>query len=260
MAGFLTLSPRGTDVVLAALQLNRRFSRDDLVESYGRLRMDRDGALPQHWSQGVSNEIQRLGSEFSRYKEEGRKLDLIARFGRGQYSIRDAVRPLLLTAANERSDLLKFSNTLLVPSQYTNGNDAATHKYNHLVGTYAQLKLMAWARQENNDIIEDTASTRSYDFLFRKRGVRHETPQVMESKGTRRSEIDVALTPNEYTAWIRNAHSYWLGIVYNIEIVDGQARGGSDPFVTPPPILNRWQIVSGFKLRRIKTEANLVLL
>jgi hypothetical protein len=254
MSGFLTLSTRGTDVILSALKLGSRFTREELVEVYGRLRLERDGVLPRHWSQGISNEIQRLGSEFAIFAKEHRKLDLIARRGIGQYSIRDSVRPLLLDAANEHSNLFRYSNTLLVPSNETAAVTDSPNKYNHLVGAFAQQKLMQWALQKGYEIVEDSSMTRAYDFSFRQ-GARHNTIQTMEAKGTRRSEIDVALTPNEYMAWISSASTYWLGIVYNIDVVDGRACGGSEPFVTPPPVLNRWQIVRGFKLRLISKEA-----
>jgi hypothetical protein len=88
-----TLSQRATDVVAAGLKLPRRFTRADLVEVYGKARLARDGDLPKHWEQGISNELQRLGSDFSRFHKEGRQIDLIRRIQSGHYSFRDEVRP-----------------------------------------------------------------------------------------------------------------------------------------------------------------------
>jgi len=245
-----TLGTRGTDVVIAGLKLPRRFSRADLVESYGSLRRERDGTLPQWWHQGISNEIQRLGSDFSRFHKEGRKLDLIARVGAGECCFRDEVRPKLIDAANQRADLLMTQNTLVVPIAIDTVGEVASH----VIGAYAHQKIMQALCSNGYEVLKDTSSGRSYDCTFCGRN-RYDTPQ---SKGTRKAEgeIDIALTPNELTVMTLNPLSYWLGVVYRIQIVDNKACGGTDPFLTRPPILDHWQFTPAYRLRRKSDVAN----
>lgn len=249
-----TLGTRGTDIVVAGLKLPHRFNRAELVEIYGKLRRDRDGTLPQHWQQGISNELQRLGSDFSRFHKEHRRLDLIAHLGSGQYCFRDEIRPKLIDAANQHADLLVTQNTLVVP---TAANEVASGSVNHLIGAYAQQKIMMAMRGRGFKILQDTSTGRSYDFTFCGSN-RYDTPQIMECKGSRRADVDVALTANELSVMLRNPFSYWVGVVYSIDLVDGIAVGGTDPFITPPPVLDKWHFAQAVRLRRISEASNLL--
>jgi hypothetical protein len=241
----VTLTTRGTDVVTAALQLSRNFSRADLVERYGKNRLDRDGALPQHFAQGVSNEIQRLSSDCSRYHKERHELNLIACRGSGQYCLRDEARPKLIEAANKRPDLPLTLNTLVIPIA---GDVVATSVPNHVIGEYAQKQIMTAMRARNYTIMEDSSRGRSYDFIFRA-SERYALPQIMECKGSTRASTDLSLTHNEITVMIRNSANYWLGVVCSIELTNGIAAGGAIS-ITAPPILDNWHLTKTFGLRR----------
>jgi len=244
-----TVGTRGTDVITAGLKLSRRFDRAELIEAYGQLRRARNDALPKWWRQGISNELHRLSSDFSQFHKEGRHLDLIARLRRGEYCFRDEVRPKLIEAANQRADLLITENTLVVPI----AGDVSISSMNHLVGAYAQKKIMMVMADRGYKILADTSLGQAYDFTFCGRN-RFDSPQIMECKGTRQADIACALTPNEIQVIARNLHNFWLGVVYRIDIVDGTPSSG-DVCITPPPILDKWQFTSSFRLRRIPNAA-----
>jgi hypothetical protein len=241
----LTVGARGTDVILAALRLGRHFSLADLREGYGAIRSERGDVLPKEWKQGVSNELHRRSSDFSQFSKEGHQLDLIARVGSGQYCFRDGVRPKLLDAANEHNDLIVGHNTLVVPVP---GEDVVDVVASHVIGKYAQQKMMEIMRSRGYTVT-DTSARRAYDFTFCGRD-RWSTTQTMECKGTRRADGAFAVTHNEMQALAATFSNYWFGVVYNISIVDGKASGG-EAFITEPPIFNKWRITKGFKLQRI---------
>ena len=243
-----TLGARGTDVIVAGLKLQRRFSRAELIEAYGKLRRERDGALPQWWQQGISNELHRLSSDFAQFHKEGRKLDLIARTGLGHYCFRDEARPKLIEAANERSNLCATQNVLVLPIE---GDEVAGDPVSHLIGAYAHQRLMAIMRSKGYRTT-DTSIDRSYDFTFCGHN-RFDTTQIMECKGTRRGDGDVAITPNEVHVMALNPTNYWLGVVYSIDIVNGNASGGT-AFITPPLVLTKWHITATWRLRRMPDE------
>lgn len=250
-----TLGTRGTDVVVAGLKLPRRFKRIDLIESYGKVRCDRDGdgALPKEWRQGISNELHRLSSDFAQFHKEGRRLDLIMRVGSGEYSFRDEVRPKLIEAANERADLLVTQNMLVLPIEV---DAVASVSVSNLIGVYAHQKIMTFMRSTGYEIIKDTSTGRAYDFTFWGPN-RFHSPQIMECKGTARADGDIVLTPYEQIVMGLNAMNYWLGVVYSIEIADGNAFGGTVS-ITSPPILEKWQFTRASPLRRISDAPNLL--
>jgi hypothetical protein len=240
-----TLSKRGTDIVAAGLKLSRRFTRADLAEEYGRARLARDGQLPQHWKQGISNELQRLGSGFSRFHQEGRRVDLITRVGSGKYCFRDEVRPKLIQAANERANLFTCQNVLVLPIE---ADDVAGEPTSHSIGVYAHQKIMALMQSRDYET-KDTSTGRSYDFTFCGRN-RFHSPQIMECKGTRLADGDFSVTPNEVTVMALNPTNYWLGVVYSIDITNGIASVGT-AFITSPLVLAKWQFTKTFRLRRM---------
>lgn len=240
-----TLSRRATDIVAAGLKLSRRFTRADLAEEYGRIRLARDGQLPQHWKQGISNELQRLGSDFSRFHKEGRQVDLITRVESGQYCFRDEARPKLIAAANERANLFTCQNVLVLPIEV---DDVASEPMSHLIGAYAQKKIMALMQSRDYET-KDTSIGRSYDFTFCGRNRVH-SPQIMECKGTRRADGDFSVTPNELTVMSLNPTNYWLGVVYSIDIANGIPSGGT-ALITSPLVLAKWQFTEAFRLRRM---------
>jgi hypothetical protein len=230
------------------LKLGRNFSLADLREAYGTVRRERGDGLPKEWKQGVSNELHRRSSDFSQFQKEGHQLDLIARVGSGQYCFRDNVRPKLVDAANERSDLLVTKNTLVVP---ITGEDVADVVASHVTGLYAHQKVMM-IMQSRGYTITDTSASHAYDFMFRGRE-RWSTPQIMECKGTRRAEGSFGLTPNELTVLCGNSASFWFGVVYNIIVMGGSATGG-EVFITEPPILSKWRFTTGYRLERISEQ------
>lgn len=241
-----TLQTRGTDLVTAALKLAGRFDRAELMESYGKLRQARGDPLPHWWKQGVSNELHRLSSDFATFHTEHRKLDLFCCDVRAkQYALRDSAKPLLIEAANAAGDLFTSRNTLLV-SRY---GDTTQFHNNHLIGQYAQKIVMNEMRSRGYTVI-DTSLLHAYDFEF-KAPTRTSVPQIMETKGTRASEIDITLTPNEMQVMFENRDRYWLGIVYNIKLDSGQARDGSLPFITAPPIIDQWRFLTA-RIRRVE--------
>jgi hypothetical protein len=66
------------------------------------------------------------------------------------------------------------------------------------------------------------------------------------------------LTANELSVMLRNPFSYWVGVVYSIDLIDGIAVGGTDPFITPPPVLDKWHFAQAVRLRRIPEASNLL--
>jgi hypothetical protein len=253
MSGFVTLGVRGTDVITAALTLGNRFTRRELVDAYGNLRRSRGDTLPQWWDQGISNELQRLSSDCSRYHKEHRQLDLIGMMGKGEYCLRDAARPKLLEAANARADLLLCVNTLVVPVETVVFTDHE-NRFNHVVGQYAQHRIMRAMQDRGFEIMRDTSKDHAYDFVFMDRARRQTAVQTMECKGTRRgSGAEFAFTANEIMVMAENLNSYWLGVVYDIKIENGVAVGGSDPFITGPPIFkeDRWSLIGAIRMRHI---------
>jgi hypothetical protein len=254
----LTLKARGTDVAVSALELGgRSFKLDDLYERYGRLRRGRGEVLAENFQSSVRNELQRLSSDCLVFGKEKHELDLFALKRPGVWAIRDEARPKLITAANEAAgDLLKIPHRLLVPMEFDRVGQADAinvNKYNHIIGTYAQTRIMEAMRQRGARVMGDVSTTHSYDFWFMFPG-RTEAHQIMESKGTRGSKqttTTIALSEKEHEVLLKNRDRYWLGVVYDIEIVDGVARGGSAPFITEPPIDKRWQLTKGFRWRWI---------
>lgn len=256
----VTLGTRGTDLVIAGLQLPRKFSRDELNEVIGKTRIARGDVLPKHWTQGTSNELHRLSSDFAQFRKEGRELDLIARIGPGRYCFRDEARPKLIDAANERGrDLLITQNTLIVP---VDGDDVANVVASHVIGKYAQQAIMKEMIGKGYKIMADTSARNSYDFMFigyqRTAG-----PQLMECKGTCRDGGAFTLTPNEVNVWVNNVQNYWFGVVYGIQLAGEMASGGN-VFITPPPVGQKWQFTKGHRLERMReqhmSEAPLLLL
>lgn len=242
----LTLSTRGTDLVLAALRLSREFTRAELNEAIGKRRLVRGDVLPQHWRQGTSNELHRLSSDFAQHHKEGRELDLIARVGSGRYCLRDEVRPKLFDAANNRCDLLVTQNTLVVPAE---DDDVVNVVASHVIGKYAQQMIMNIICDMGYRIIDDTSNRNAYDFMFQSHE-RFATPQLMECKGTRRTDGAFSITHGEGNVLWNNVMNYWFGVVYGITIADERASGGK-AFITEPPIFKKWRFTKGFRLERI---------
>ena len=242
----LTLGTRGTDLVLAALQLPRKFSRAELNEGIAKLRRTRGDVLSPTWTQGTSNELHRIGSDFAQFHKERRQLDLIARVGSGQYCIRDEARRKLIDAANEGRDLLVTHNTLVVPAD---GDDVGNVVESHVIGKYAQQTIMTAIRNMGYRIVDDTSSRNAYDFMFQSHE-RCATPQLMECKGTRRADGTFGVTHGEANVLWSNVMNYWFGVVYGITVADEKASGGKI-FITEPPIFKKWRFTKGFRLERI---------
>jgi hypothetical protein len=234
------LGIRGTDVAMAALKCSETFGTTDIQDAYHRVRSARGDAFNKHWQAGIRNEMQRLSSDC----QEFAGVDLFAFRRKGIYSFRDGLRPKLIDAANELQGGF-FGTRLLVPEDRIILHEQAI---NHLVGRYAQDKLMQVMKEQGYEIMEDSSQNRAYDFLFRARE-RGSVPQIMESKGTRSGGIDVSLTPNELKVLAENYHAHWLGFVCNIQIENGEACGGSDPMIVKPPVLERLRFVNSVRLR-----------
>jgi hypothetical protein len=246
-----TLGTRGTDLVLAALRLERKFTRAELNEAVGKSRLGRGDVLPPHWQQSNSNELQRLSSDFAIYHKEGRQLDLLARVGSGQYCFRDEVRPRLIAAANGRTDLFVARNTLIVP---VDGDDVVAAADNaiasHAIGKYAQQVIMTTMRNRGYRIIGDTSDHHAYDFMFQGHE-RIAVPQLMECKGTCRDSGAFSITHGEGNVLLNNPMNYWFGVVYGITF-EGERASGGKVFVTDPPIAKEWRFTKGFRLERIR--------
>jgi hypothetical protein len=240
------LHTRGTDVVAAAIKCGDRFNAADIERAYRDVRQGRGDVLNEHWRSGIRNEMQRLSSDAKQFNGDA-SLDLFAFLpnSRGWYSLRDNARPQLISAANKCDVLYRCETRLLIPAAKTPEASAAT---NHLVGNWAQARIMQWARDKGYRVIEDSSRSNAYDFTFRL-PERWATPQTMECKGSRAERGDVVLTPNEMRVLYENYHNHWLGFVCNIQIGAGVIFGGDDPFIIEPPALDRLAFIKPVRLR-----------
>lgn len=235
----LTLGVTATDVAISALELPRNFSRQEMLEAYGKRRSERDLVLPENWQQIVSMQMQRLCPDRPQY---GGQLPLFAFRGRGGYTMLDDQRPLLTDAANRNASLLHFTNRLVVPLDVERDLDDALD--NHIIGAYAQKRIMEAVRSRGCRILDDTSAGKAFDFIFMDPRGRTPGPQIMECKGTRKTAavFEIGQTRNELTVYIDNRRSYWFGIVYEIKVKDGAAYGGTEPFISLAS--DEWEIIT----------------
>jgi hypothetical protein len=253
MTHLLTLNTRGTDVMVSALALGgQTFELDDIYEQYGRLYRERGVEPAKHFRSSIRNELQRLSSDCLVFEKENRQMDLVGLVRRGVWTIRDGVRPLLMAAANEHGKNFVAAASLFVPFDGDYVEQTKVKHFTHVIGNYAQQQIMDAITRRGYRILEDTSQGQSYDFTFRLIGDRTASDQIMESKGTQQSEIDVSLSNNEHSVFASRYHQYWLGVVTDIKIESTGIASGGDVFITSPEVLSKWKFINnGARLRRI---------